>query len=167
MAQCLIKLSTGTTLPFTRVSYLSITMAARFKTWIIFARWNTGIVGLNPTRGMDVCVRLFYVYVGSFFCVDSGLETGSSPVQGVVPTVYRLRNWKSGQGPQELYLLTYVRSWALPEKLPFVQPFRKFPAILRNPKVQHLVHKSPPLVPILSQFHPVHTIPSYLSKIKL
>jgi hypothetical protein len=26
------------------------------------------------------------------------------------------------------YLLTYVRSWALPEKLPIVQPFRKFPS---------------------------------------
>jgi hypothetical protein len=62
-----------------------------------------------------------------------------------------------------LYLLTYVRSWALPEKLPIVQPFRKFPAILRNPKVHHRVHKSPPLVPIMSQFDPVHTIPSYLS----
>jgi hypothetical protein len=63
------------------------------------------------------------------------------------------------------YLLTYLWSWALPEKLPIVQPFRKFPAILRNPKVHHRVHKSPPLVPILSQFDPVHTIPSYLRSI--
>jgi hypothetical protein len=62
-----------------------------------------------------------------------------------------------------IHSLTYVRSWALPEKLPIVQPFRKFPAILRNPKVHHHVHKRPPLVPILSQFDPVHTIPSYLS----
>jgi hypothetical protein len=61
--------------------------------------------------------------------------------------------------------LTYLRSWALPQKLPIVQPFRKFSAILRNPKVHHRVHKSPPLVPILSQFDPVSTIPSFLSKI--
>jgi hypothetical protein len=62
-------------------------------------------------------------------------------------------------------LLTYLRSWALPENLPIVQPFRKFPAILRNPKVHHPIHKSPPLAPILSHFDPVHTIPSYLSTI--
>jgi hypothetical protein len=41
---------------------------------------------------------------------------------------------------ESLLYFTYVRSWALPEKLPIVQPFRKFPAILRNPKFHHRVH---------------------------
>jgi hypothetical protein len=40
---------------------------------------------------------LFCVYV--VLSVGSGLAAGCSPVQGVLPTVYILRNWNSGQGP--------------------------------------------------------------------
>jgi hypothetical protein len=38
--------------------WLPITVAARSTARIVFARWNTGIVGSNPTQGMDVCVVL-------------------------------------------------------------------------------------------------------------
>jgi hypothetical protein len=44
---------------------------------------------------------------------------------------------------------------------------QELPSMLRNPKIHYRVHKSPPLIPILSQINPVHTIPSYLSKIYL
>jgi hypothetical protein len=61
--------------------------SARSKAWTVYARSNTGIVGSNTTRGMDVC---------------SGHATAWSPAQGALPTVYRLRKWKSGQYPQGL-----------------------------------------------------------------
>jgi hypothetical protein len=41
---------------------------------------------------------------------------------------------------------------------------QELPSILWNPKVQYRVYKSPPLVPVLSHIHPIHCIPSYLSK---
>jgi hypothetical protein len=42
---------------------------------------------------------------------------------------------------------------------------QEIPSILWNPKVHYRVHKSLPLVTLLSTIIPVHTIPSYLSKI--
>jgi hypothetical protein len=60
---------------------------AQFKAWTAFANSNAGIVDSNPTQGIDVCLRSFYV------CVHSGFATGWSPVQGALQTVLGLRNW--------------------------------------------------------------------------
>jgi hypothetical protein len=62
-----------------------ITVAALSKAWNVFVRFKAGVVGSNPTQGMDVCVHLLYVYV--ILCVGSGLTTDLSPAQGVLPTV--------------------------------------------------------------------------------
>jgi hypothetical protein len=72
-----------------------ITVAAPSKIWTVFARSDTEIVGSNPTQGMDVCVRLFCVCV--VLCTGSGLATGWSTVQGVLPTAYGLRNCRAKQ----------------------------------------------------------------------
>jgi uncharacterized membrane protein len=81
--QCLLKL---------------ITVAAEFIAWTFFVRSNAAIVGSNPTQGIGVYVRIFWVCV--VLCVGRGLATGWSLIQIVLPTVYRgPRNWKSGQGP--------------------------------------------------------------------
>jgi hypothetical protein len=54
--------------------------------------WGRGLE--SHSRNGCLCVRLFCVCV--VLCVRSCLATGRSPVQGVLPSVYRLWNWKSG-----------------------------------------------------------------------
>jgi hypothetical protein len=38
--------------------------------------------------------------------------------------------------------------------------------LLWNPKVHYLVHKNPPLVPVLTHMHPVHNFPPHFPKIQ-
>jgi hypothetical protein len=63
-------------LNFNRVLHISqhITAVARSKARTVFSRSNAGIVASNPTQGMDVCVRFFYVFV--VLCVGNGLAKG-------------------------------------------------------------------------------------------
>jgi hypothetical protein len=46
--------------------HLPIIVAARSKTLTAFARSNAGIVGSNPTQGMDVCVYSVFVLGNDF-----------------------------------------------------------------------------------------------------
>jgi hypothetical protein len=73
-------------------------VGARSKALTVFARSNTKIVGLNFTRIMDVCVRLFCICV--VLCVGNGLSNGRSHAQGVQPTVYRIKKLKNCQVPR-------------------------------------------------------------------
>jgi hypothetical protein len=66
----------------------------------VFARSNTVSWVRNPTRGMDVRVRYS---VCAVLCVGSGLATGLSPVQGVLPTVYRIKELKKRPRSKGLY----------------------------------------------------------------
>jgi len=42
---------------------------------------------------------------------------------------------------------------------------KEMPCLLWNSKVRYLIQNSPPLVPILSQIHPIHTFLPYFPKI--
>jgi hypothetical protein len=83
------------------VNYWSapITVAARSEAWTVFARSNTRVLGSNPTRGMDVCVRLFCVCV--VLCVGRGLATGWSPIQGVLLSVHNITKLKTAARAQQ------------------------------------------------------------------
>src|SRR5215475_11776825 len=69
----------------------------------------------------------------------------------------------------ENYLLTYslhtTQSFLRTDQS--LQPVKKLPAFLWNPKVSYRTHKCPPPVPILSQLLPVPTTPFNFLKIHL
>jgi hypothetical protein len=70
-----------------------ITVAVLTTAWTVFASSNTGIVGSNPTRGVDVCLRLFCVHAVA-------LRRGNPPSKEFYRLCIGSRNWKSGQGPK-------------------------------------------------------------------
>jgi hypothetical protein len=40
-----------------------MTVVAQSQAWTVFARSNSGIVGSNPTQGMDICVCVYSAFV--------------------------------------------------------------------------------------------------------
>ena len=52
---------------------LSLTVAPRSKVGAVFTHWNTGVVGLNLTQGMDLC----YCFVFLLSCICSSLPKES------------------------------------------------------------------------------------------
>jgi hypothetical protein len=76
---------------------MPITVAARSKAWTVFVFSNSGLVGSNPTQDMNVCVRLFCVVL----CGGSGLATDWYSVQGVLPTVFRIKKLKKRPRPNK------------------------------------------------------------------
>jgi hypothetical protein len=75
-------------------------VAARSKAWTVFARLNTGIMGSNPTWGIDVCVRLFYVC--AVLCVQvAALRRADQPSKETYRLCKRSRNWKATKVEQK------------------------------------------------------------------
>jgi hypothetical protein len=54
--------------------------------------WDRGF----KSHSKHGCLCAFFLFVLS--CLGSSLAIGSTPVQGVLPTVYRIKKMKSGQG---------------------------------------------------------------------
>jgi hypothetical protein len=75
----------------------SITVTAWSKAWTTFAARTLGSWARIPLEAW-MSVRLFRICV--VLCLGSGLATGWSSVQGVLPTAYRLINWEGGQCPK-------------------------------------------------------------------
>jgi hypothetical protein len=73
-----------------------ITWDAGLRHELFSLSWMVGSWVRISFKSMGVCVWVYSVCV--VLCVGSGLETGWSPVQGVLPCKKRLRNWR-GQGP--------------------------------------------------------------------
>jgi hypothetical protein len=74
-------------------------VAAQSKAWTVFANSNTGVVGSNPTRGMDVSVCVYSVFVLSCLQV-AALRRADPPSKESYRLFIGLRNWKIGQGPK-------------------------------------------------------------------
>jgi hypothetical protein len=80
---------------------LPITVAAWSKAWTVLACSNTGIMGLNPTWDMDVCLHLFCVC--AVLCVQvAALQWADPPSKESCQLRKRSRNWKVAKAQQRV-----------------------------------------------------------------
>jgi hypothetical protein len=62
-------------------------MPVAVKAWTVLARLDAGIIGSNPTRGMDVHMYVYVYYMFVLSYVGRGLAMSWSLIQGVLPCV--------------------------------------------------------------------------------
>jgi hypothetical protein len=124
--------------------------------------WQLLISSSNSLRVMEVNVLLRHHILRRWRVQQLSPRTLDKQEADYQRTMFRKRTGMSNV-ESLTYLLTELSpSWGAAK---FAAP-QELPNILWNPKVQYRVHKRPPLAPIVSHINPIHSIPSYLSKIR-
>jgi hypothetical protein len=76
-------------------------VAAWPKAWTVFAISNAGIVGSNPTQGMDFCIVCIHSFVVLFCLYVGAFRPADPPAKESYWLCIESRNWKSSQGPEK------------------------------------------------------------------
>jgi hypothetical protein len=74
---------------------MPVPVAAPSKARTIFGRMNAGIVGSNPSRGMDMCMRFSVLCCVVLSCVGRGLASGRSPAKESYKNIKNVINFRS------------------------------------------------------------------------